>query len=257
MADETPSALKDVRLLVVGASSGIGREFAIRATQAGASTVLVARRKDLLGEVAAEAGGGHVIAGDVANPQECARVVAEAIRVLGGIDVLLYCVGYAPLRAFAETSADDWRDVFAANVIGLHQIICAALPALSNQAIVAAISSESVAQPRSALGAYASSKAALEQVMRVWRVERPTVRFLCIAIGATVPTEFGRAFEGEVLGASLDNWLRHGLIQEQFMATAELANVLIGLLAAALPYPGIGIEHITLRSPSAVMRAAG
>ncbi|MDQ1461452.1 MAG: hypothetical protein QOI08_2936 [Actinomycetota bacterium] len=253
MPDVNGADMHGSRVLVVGASSGIGRDFAIRAVQAGAATVLVARRTDLLDETVALAAGGHAIGGDVADPDDCARIAREAIGILGEIDLLLYCVGYAPLRALAETTADDWRAVFDANVVGLHELIRSVLPGLSERAVVAAVSSESVAQPRTALGAYGSSKAALEQMLRVWRLEQPAVRFSCIAVGATVPTEFGRDFDSGLLGESLDDWVRHGLVQEQFMATQELADVLVGVFAAALPHPGIGIEHISLRSPSPVI----
>ena len=255
MAEVPRGGMHGSRVLVVGASSGIGREFAVRATQGGATTVLVARRRDLLEETAALAGGGHVVCADVADADDCARVAREATEVLGAVDLLLYCVGYAPLRALSDTTAEDWRAVFDANVVGLHQLIRSTLPTFSDRAIVAAISSEAVAQPRSALGAYVSSKAALEQMLRVWRIEHPAVRFSCIAVGATVPTEFGREFDPGLLGASLDDWVRHGLVQEQFMATGELADVVAGVLAAALPYPGIGVEHISLRSPSRVLGA--
>ena len=55
-------ALAGRRVLVAGASAGIGRAFAVHAVGAGAEVVLVARRAEALQEVVAEAGGGHAVA---------------------------------------------------------------------------------------------------------------------------------------------------------------------------------------------------
>jgi NAD(P)-dependent dehydrogenase (short-subunit alcohol dehydrogenase family) len=118
------------------------------------------------------------------------------------------------------------------------------------------VSSETVGQPRTALGAYNASKAALEETLKIWRAEEPEVRFSCVAVGATFPTEFGSEFDPELLVASLDDWTRRGLMQEQFMPTDELAAVLVGTLASALRWPSIGIEHISLRSASPVVGTA-
>ena len=149
------------RVVVIGASSGIGRAFAVRAIRAGARVVLAARRADRLEEVTREAVGGHAVVGDVSDPDDCERMVADAAAVLGQFDLLLYCVGVAPLQRFAATSAADWRAVFDANVIGAHQVLRAALPHMPPGAIAACVSSETVGQPRTALGAYNASKAAL------------------------------------------------------------------------------------------------
>jgi len=245
--------LEGKRVLVVGASSGIGRAFGVHAVRAGAAVVLAARRKDKLEEAAEEAGGAHVACGDVSDAGDCERIVSDAVAAVGGLDLLFYSVGYSPLRHFAETTVADWRAVLDANVVGAHQVIRAAVPHVAPGAIVAAVSSEAVGQPRSATGAYNASKAALEASLRSWRVEHPRIRFSCVAVGATVPTEFGSDFDPELLAASLDDWRLRGLVQEDYMVTDELAEVLVGMFAAALRHPGIGVEHLTLRSPSPVL----
>ena len=63
--------------------------------------------------------------------------------------------GMAPLKRFADTTADDWRTVLATNLIGVHQVINAILPVLAPGAIVGVMSSETIGQPRSGLGATA------------------------------------------------------------------------------------------------------
>jgi NAD(P)-dependent dehydrogenase (short-subunit alcohol dehydrogenase family) len=252
----TNERLGGKRVVVVGASSGIGRAFAVHAVREGARTVLVARRADRLDEATSEAGDGYAVAGDVTDPDECERIIAEAAAVLGHFDLLLYCVGVAPLRRLATTTATDWRAVFDANVVGAHQIVRAAMPYLPAAAIVACVSSETVGQPRTALGVYNASKAALEESLKVWRAEHPEIRFSCVSVGATFPTEFGSAFDPELLVASLDDWTRRGLMQEDYMNTDELAGLLVETFAGALDRTGIGVEYIALRAASPVVGTA-
>jgi NAD(P)-dependent dehydrogenase (short-subunit alcohol dehydrogenase family) len=175
------------------------------------------------------------------------------VAALGGpIDLVFISAGAAPMRMFEDTSPDDWRRVLDLNVVGVHQVIRAVLPHLAPGAIVAALSSEGVNQPRTALGAYVVSKVALERSLEMWRTEHPALRFSCVAIGATQPTEFGYQFDMELLGRALDDWAKRGLAQADFMETDEVAQFLADMYATALRFPGIGVEHVVLRSPSAV-----
>jgi hypothetical protein len=91
--------------------------------------------------------------------------------------------------------------------------------------------------------------------LRGWRLEHPELRFSCIALGATQPTEFGDAFDMEVLGPMVATWVRHGLMQQEFMETDDVAGLLVDLLASALQFPGVGIEELLLRSPSDILGA--
>jgi len=95
------------RVVVVGASAGIGRAFAVRAGKEGAELLIAARRRDRLEEVAIEAGCGSAVIADVRSMEDCARLADVARDALGGIDLLFISVGYAPLRMFADTSADE------------------------------------------------------------------------------------------------------------------------------------------------------
>ncbi len=243
-------SLAGKRMAVVGASSGIGRAIAVSAVAAGAEVVLAGRRADKLAEAVAEAGGGHAVVADVCRPEDCARLVAEAVAAVGGLDLVVYAAGYAPLRPLADTDPTDFADIFETNVVGVHEVVRAALPHLAPGSIVAVLSSETVGRPRRALGAYSASKAALEELLRAWRAEHHDVRFSCLAVGATVPTDFGNAFAPEHLGPAYEDWVRNGFMQAEFMATAEVGAFVVDALAAAVDRPGLGLEHLSLRSPS-------
>jgi NAD(P)-dependent dehydrogenase (short-subunit alcohol dehydrogenase family) len=169
---------------------------------------------------------------------------------------VLHAAGSAPLKRFADMTAEDWQWVMATNVIGVHHVINGVLPMLSPGGVIAVLSSETIGQPRAGLGGYSASKAALEESLRCWHTEHPGVRFSTIAVGSTVPTEFGNSFDMTLLTELMADWARHGLAQQEFMATDDVGDALVKLLAAVLPYPEVNLEHVVLRSPSAVLDTA-
>lgn len=240
------------RVLVVGASAGIGRAVAARAIADGAAVVAVGRRAERLAELVAGAGRARAVAGDVRDPGDCRRVVTEAADALGGLDLVVYCAGAAPLRPLADTTAEDWALVLDTHLLGVHHVVQAALGHLEPHGVVAVLSSETVGRPRHGLGAYGASKAALEQALGSWRLEHPRVRFTTVTVGPTYPTEFGDAFDPHQLTRAMDDWLRHGLMTEEMMDPDAVAGTLLGLLAAALDHPGVGVEHLVLRPASPV-----
>jgi len=249
------ASLAERKVLVVGASAGIGRSIAMRAISDGADVLVAARRADRLDQLVAEAGGGTSLVVDVSRGDQAARMT-DAVSALGGLDLVVYSVGSAPLRLIANTVPEDWDAVMRTNVVGFNEVVRAVLPHLSPTSVVAALSSEIVDHPRAALAAYAASKAALEVSIRAWRTEHPGRRFCCIRVGATVPTEFGDAFDGDVLRQVLDRWVMQGLVQEEFMDTDDVAAVLVDTLAVLLAHPGVAIEDLVLRSPSPVVGSA-
>ena len=215
---------------------------------------MVARRVDRLHEVAAAAGGGTVIAADVTRPDDCERVVAEAVAALGAVDLVLYAAGTAPLRRLSSMQPDEWQRTLQTNMLGFTQLVQALVAdGLGPAPVVTALSSEIVGQPRHGMVAYAVSKAALEEVMRGWRLEHPEVRFCSVGVGATQPTDFGSEFDADELVPTLEEWIRRGLLPGDFMDTDELAALLADVLSSLVAHPGIGVEHLLVRSPAPPM----
>ncbi len=99
-------------VLIVGASSGMGRVVALRLADAGAKLVVTARRKDKLESLASEiseAGGEClVLPADALDERAAQSVVDSAVEHFGGIDVVLLNAGGAP--------AIDMRTMAAAEV---------------------------------------------------------------------------------------------------------------------------------------------
>lgn len=249
----TPGAAPDLAgrtVLVVGASAGIGRALACGAVRAGATTVLAARRRPQLDAAVAEAGGGAVVVADVRDARACARLVDEAVAASGPLDLVVLAAGTGTLVPMRDADAAQWSEVLATNVVGLTQVVRAAVPVMAEGGVVAALSSETVGRPRVGLGPYGASKAALDQSFLSWQAEHPETRFCRVTVGATTPTEFGTAFDPDLLGEHLEHWVRHGQMQQRFMPAEAVAGVLLAALAALLNNPGVNVEHLTLRSPS-------
>src|SRR5690349_12344005 len=112
-------SLAGKRLVVVGASAGIGRAFAIRAGKEGAKLVVAARRQDRLDDVVQEAGGGCAVAVDICESSDYPRLTEAARDSLGEIDLLFISAGYAPLKMIEDTNAADLLAVLQTNMIGV------------------------------------------------------------------------------------------------------------------------------------------
>lgn len=237
----------------MGASSGVGQEFAIQAVAAGAQVVMAARRKDRLAQTIEKAGGGTAVGGDVCAEGGAKSIVAAAVENLGEIDLIYYAVGYAQLQMLPEITSKDWHTVLETNVISLHETIRAAVPVMSLAGIFVALSSEIVNHPRPGLATYSASKAAIEDLLRVWQIENPYVRFSCLSIGATYPTEFGDNFDPELMGRLMESWDSLGRTQKELMETTQVAALSIATYASALRHQGVGVEYLSLRSPSSAV----
>ena len=146
MADEP--TLTSARVLVVGASAGIGRAFARHAVALGAQVCVAARRRDALDDLCRDAGGGHAVAADVTDADSCRRLVDEAVGHLGGLDLVLYTAGTGSLAPIAEADPAAWRHTFDVNVIGPTLVCAAALPVLAPDGLISFMSSEAAIETR-------------------------------------------------------------------------------------------------------------
>lgn len=119
------TSYEGLRVLVTGASSGIGRALALRLAGKGARLVLVARRRAALDEVAAEirglGGEALPIVCDVGERAQVEAAVAQTRAELGGIDLLVNNAGYGRHRRFLDWDADDMERMMRVNYFGaLH-----------------------------------------------------------------------------------------------------------------------------------------
>ena len=124
--------LKGKRVLVIGASSGLGKTTAIAAATEGAQVCLAARRTERVEANAAEIGGdAFAIACDVQDEASCAALIEQTVARMGGLDALVYAPGIATFGPIEEINSESWHSVFGTNVIGLSLILNAAIGALT------------------------------------------------------------------------------------------------------------------------------
>src|SRR5947208_8729692 len=169
--------LKDARVIITGASQGIGRALALEFSGRGARVALAARSEPALDEVATEirgqGGEAIVIPTDVTVPAQVERMARETIRALGGIDVLVNNAGVGLNATIADASGNDVEALFRLNVLAADDAIRAVLPIMRAQQSGMIINISSVAGrivvPR--IGYYSASKFALTAIGDALRME--------------------------------------------------------------------------------------
>lgn len=221
------------RILVIGASSGVGREVGLLASRAGARVAFAARRRALLDSAVAEAGNGAIPVCCDVTTADCARAIDEAAAKLGGIDALVYATGMSPLVMLDRASRDEWRRVLDINLIGASQVTAAALPHLrACQGRAVYVSSYAVRQSLPGLGLYRVSKVALDALIECWRMEHPDVDFTRVIVGNTSGTEFANAWGGEAIATAMQVWVSRNLFPAAtMMSLTVLAEAILSVVA--------------------------
>jgi NAD(P)-dependent dehydrogenase (short-subunit alcohol dehydrogenase family) len=229
-----------MKVVVVGASSGLGRCIAVGLGQRGEEVALMARRRSRLEDAAGEAGAGALaVECDVTDEASCARAVAEAAERLGGIDALVYATGIGHLVRIADTDAATWRQVFDTNVIGASLVTAAALPHLeASQGTAVYLSSVSASHtpPWPGLGAYAVSKAALEKLVEAWRAEHPRIGFTRVTVGdcaggeGDAMTGFNAGWDMDLVTEMAPIWVAREYVAGALLEVDELVAVVESIL---------------------------
>ncbi|QIM19792.1 SDR family NAD(P)-dependent oxidoreductase [Leucobacter coleopterorum] len=185
------------RVVVTGASSGIGAATVRRFAELGWQTVAVARREDRLRALAAET-GAHVIVCDVTDEAQVGRMAAEVAETGGATGLVNNAGGALGVDSVEHSSNDDWRRMFEVNVIGLRTVTAAMLPVLregGREAGVATILNLTSTAGHDAYpggGGYNAAKFAAHAVTNVLRLELAgePIRVIEVAPGLVHTEEF-------------------------------------------------------------------
>jgi NAD(P)-dependent dehydrogenase (short-subunit alcohol dehydrogenase family) len=234
------TSLEGHRILVVGASSGIGRHVGIQSAHAGASVAFAARRTDLLERAVTDAGGAaFAVRCDVRDDLQCEEAVRRTVEQFGGMDAVVYAAGSSPLRKLVDADGDLWRELFETNVVGAALVGRAALPHLEASAgRLLLLGSSSVGRPYPGLVAYATTKAALHELARGWRNEVPKLRVTTFIVGPTM-TELASSWEPGLAVEMFDRWSIEGYPAGAAMAVEDMAGQVVRVLAS-----GARIEEV-------------
>jgi len=122
--------LSGTRALVTAASKGIGRACAASLAQEGARVVITSRDAALGARVAQEIGAERHIAADLARTDDRARIVTEAVGLLGGLDILVVNFPQPQIGTFESLRPEAWTGGYEAILHCQIDLVTAALPLL-------------------------------------------------------------------------------------------------------------------------------
>jgi short-subunit dehydrogenase len=238
------------RMLITGASQGIGRALALEAVAQGAKVLAAARNTELLqdlaaacpsrGMSAANPGGGCLVtvAADVTSPDDRQKMVQAAQDAFGGLDILVNNAGIGATGHFADVSFEHLRKIFEVNFFGLTETTRAFLPMLKKGNKPAVVNISSIAGKRGipARSHYSSSKFAVQGFSEAIRAElaKDGIDVLVISPGLT-QTNFSKNMLEQKAKLQLDHM--RGMSSED-VARATLKAIARGKNELTLSFKG-------------------
>jgi len=191
-------AIQGRRILITGASSGIGRSLAEQLARAGARLTLAARSEDKLQELARTIGGDVlVVPTDVTKAEDRQRLYDRVVQHFGGLDVLVNNAGIASWGHFAGSTEEILREVMEVNFFAPAELIRLAIPILveGEQPAIVNISSRCGRRGLPAWTEYSASKYALCGLTEALRSElaRFDIDVLLVLPGQT-KSDFSKHF---------------------------------------------------------------
>ncbi|MFI5930176.1 SDR family NAD(P)-dependent oxidoreductase [Micromonospora sp. NPDC051543] len=176
--------------IVTGGSSGIGHATAVELSARGARVAVLDLNPSGLPD------GIAGITADVSSRPSVDAAVAEAARVLGGLDVVVNNAGIGATGTVADQGDDEWHRVLDVNVVGMARVVSAALPWLrrSEHASVVNISSIAALNGLPGRALYSASKGAVLSLTLAMATDhvREGIRFNCVCPGTADTPWVGR-----------------------------------------------------------------
>jgi NADP-dependent 3-hydroxy acid dehydrogenase YdfG len=233
-------------VVITGASSGLGEAAARLLAKQGAAVALGARRVDrlqaLVAELTAAGGKALAVATDVTSREQVQRLVDEAVRAFGRVDVMLNNAGLMPQSLLENLKVDEWDRMVDVNIKGVLYGIAAVLPAMKAQKSGHIINVASVAGHKVGPGSavYSATKYAVRALSEGLRQEvKPyRIRTTVISPGA-VATELPNSVTDAAVG---------GRIRQLYEAVAIPADSFARAVAFAMSQPeDVDINEILFR----------
>lgn len=155
------------KALITGGDSGMGRAAAIAYAREGADVAINYHpseepdAQEVVALIKAEGRKGVAIPGDLTDEAFCNRLVAEAVRQLGGLDILVNNAAYQQTKpSILDITSEQFDRTMKTNIYAYFWVTKAALPHLKPGAVIIATTSEQAYDPSGELHDYAQTKAA-------------------------------------------------------------------------------------------------
>lgn len=222
-------------VLITGGSSGLGVELARLYSKRGCSVAITARRSELLLKVAESISsvGGIAVAipGDVSNPADCQRIVAESIQAFGTIDVLINNAGRGNLASVEDTTDEELANIFGVNVYSQFYMCREVLPIMraKNSGSIVNISSVAGKWAYPFNSAYTSAKHAVVGFTAGLRAELAGTEINAFVVcPAGISTDWANSTEGGSIGELFSRSIRlsRSISQEEGLPLAPLQKMM-------------------------------
>ncbi len=225
--------------VVTGASGGLGAGFALALADAGADVVLVARRAELLAEVAEQVEGlgrrALVVPADVTVVADSARVAAAAVAELGRVDVLVNNAGLGSAVPAMKEAPEEFRAVMEVNLFGAYWMAQACARVMRPGSAIVNISSVlGLVKSWAPQAAYSASKAALIGLTRDL-AQQWSGRY-GIRVNALAPGYFATDMTAAIPGDAVASYLRANAPLGRMGEQEELDSALLFLASPASSY---------------------
>lgn len=157
--------LEGKKALITGASSGIGKDAALRLAREGCHVFLIARREEKLKDVQKEIysfeGQCFILPGDITKSDFVRKAIDSAAQAFGGLDILVLAAGDGLIKPFILSELEDFRRLTEVNAFSIVTVCKAAASKLNPGASVILITSPAGINGAKGLSAYAFSKGAI------------------------------------------------------------------------------------------------
>ncbi len=252
--------LRGSRIILTGASSGIGRALAVELASAGAKTVVLARREDRLQKLAEEVqtAGGEIVTvvGDVTDPAVRQKTFDEAVSRFGGLDILINNAGVGAMGYFEKADPNRLRRIFEVNVFSLIEMTRLGLPLLKqgNRPMIVNVGSILGHRGVPHSSEYSASKFAVQGFSEAIRAELNKYKIDVLVVSpGTTDTEF---FDSKLEKTDDPPWPKHRATTPERVAQETVRAMRRGkheIIPYALGKIMCGISRLSPRLMDAIM----
>lgn len=235
--------LKQNRVIVTGASSGIGFELTRLLLERGSRVVATARREEHLNEIltdGVDAGQLEIVPGDITDPDHRQRLIDVAVGAFGGLDTVVNNAGISSLGSFEASTEEAMRQVMEVNFFAPVELIRLALPQLASGTRPLIVNISSVLGHRAVpqKSEYCASKFALHGFSDSLRAELAGRVDVLLVSPSTTQSEF---FEHAVSNHSGKDWTPRKAMPPETVARKTAQAMIAGKHEVILSFGGKGL----------------